>query len=260
MIKALLAHHWISAGILIFLLSLLQPTKAQDIGEVKYVNPKNIEPEAFGFMGASVGAAIPIGGFSSIDYTNSHAGYAGVGTTFHFLNAMYKLNNNFGVGAQWFNSSFTMNADAYLKPYRLYNTDYKFTGQAENWDVQSVTGNFVVTVPNKLLDFDVRFCAGLGRFIRPKISTQISSKATNSYLANWVQSESNASDLIWGFGCNLRWHIWRSLDLLAAADYQRMNTAFKVDHSYNGVFDRTVTERHGLEFFNLSLGAGVVLK
>jgi len=58
----------------------------------------------------------------------------------------------------------------------------------------------------------------------------------------------------------LRWHIWRSLDLLAAADYQRMNSTFEVEHTYNGFFDRTVTEQHALEFFSLSLGAGVVLK
>jgi len=220
------------------------------------------EQETFdiGFLGSSMGIAIPFGEFKRTDYQSLYAGYAEIGYQNQIIDFSKKFSKHFAVGVDWHRSVFGFDEQAYIHPYEDFNREYTFTIETEdNWVIHSALGNAVLNVPSKILDVDIRLGLGLGRVSRPKIQITANSIQTGYLAAYWAEDTETAYDLIVGAGANFRFHVYRGIDLFFSADYQRMNADLAIeirDH-----FESVTEERdQNIEMLQLGAGVGFTLK
>lgn len=233
---------------------------AQDFGE--YVPANDLpDPEPFGFLGVSGSGAIPLGGFRSKDYRNYHAGYAMDGIGVNFINFQYRLSRNFATGAIGYANSFGFSVDDFLVPYVEFNPNLSFSGESENWSLQTIAGLFCVTVPHELIDFDARFSVGLARVTRPNLTMTIIDRDPNGFdNILWVQEPATTNSAVFGAGINIRFHVHELIDFLVVADYQRTKVDYEVENYYNGVAVFTDEYEQHVEWLNTGLGLALVLR
>jgi len=212
------------------------------------------------FIGSSVGIAFPLGEFRSKDFRNYFSGYANNGLVINVINFHQKLNKNFGLGLNWSRSQFTSEFGEMASGYEEQFNDIEFVAEASSdWVVHAAMANFIVNVPYKAFDFDMRLAGGLGRVSRPEILMEGHEKATGFFVYSWRQNEMVINDFMWGFGIKARWHVNEFLDIFAQSDYQRMQSTFEVENVYATRFIELEEVTQSFETISLSIGVGFVL-
>lgn len=253
-----------SLGILVLVCAMMDVVVGQDFGLPRNPTPavpKAVDP-TFGdaFIGSSVGIAMPMGDLASKDYRNYFSGYANNGYVINFINFHQKFNNNFGLGVNWsrsqFSSEFGLLADGYNNQFR----DIDFSAEASSdWVLHGALANFVVNVPHKLIDIDVRVSAGLGRAVRPEIILEGYEKTTGFFVYSWQQKETIVNDFMWGFGVKARLHVTKSFDVFLQSDFQRMKSTFEIENVYALSFSDFEEITQNFETLSLAVGVGFVL-
>lgn len=242
----------------LLLIFLLFPSalsvQSQDFGSYVPADQANAILDPFGYIGAGAGVSMPIGEFRTKDFHNFYAGYAQDGFAINALNFNYRFSEHFGTGMLVYTSGYGFSVEDFLEPHRLYNPGLGFSGESDDWKLQTFAGVFTVSVPSEFFDFDVRFAAGLGRITRPELRVNISGPALGPGNIYWQQEEVTNAEFLLGFGANLRLHVFETIDALLAADYQRMRTRFDVRNYYNGTFDREEKLDQTIEVVNISAG------
>ncbi|GEM_PF-573420 len=253
--------------ILVLILTFATEAVAQDFSfsrESKVAfptSPASLDP-TYGdtFFGSSAGIALPLGDLGSQDHRNFFSGYAKNGFVVNVINFHQKLNRNFGLGATWSRSQFTSEFGVLAEYYESQiNTLDFFADASSDWVVHAAMANFVVNVPHKLIDFDVRIGIGLGRVVRPEILMEGYEKATGYFAYSWQQKETTINDIMWGFGIKARLHVTKSIDVFVQSDYQRMTSTFDVENVYALRFVETEEMTQNFETLSFALGLGFVI-
>jgi hypothetical protein len=105
---------------------------------------QNIEKK--GFIGISIGPAIPLGSFASKSLTDSKAGFAKTGYSDSFINFGYNFNKKFGISASIF--------------YNEHNVDKNVT--EDWWKISGVTAGPMFSLPlSERFIFDIKTKIGL---------------------------------------------------------------------------------------------------
>lgn len=97
--------------------------------------------EKKGFIGISIGPAIPIGSFANKSLSDPHAGFAKTGYSDSFINFGYLFNKKFGISASIF--------------YNEHNVDKSVT--EDWWKLSGVTAGPMYALPlSEKLTFDIK--------------------------------------------------------------------------------------------------------
>ena len=237
---------------------------AQDFSiprESKVATTTSIDPSSGNaFVGSSAGIALPMGDLGNKDYRNYFSGYANTGFVVNVINFHQKLNRNFGLGVNWSRSQFSSEFGILADYYESQIPQIDFIADAtSDWIIHAALGNLVVNIPNKVIDFDVRIGAGLGRVVRPEFIMEGFEKATGYFTYSWQQKEIVVNDFMWGFGVKARYHATKSIDLFVQSDYQRMTSTFEVENVLALSFIEIEEITQNFETLSFSAGIGFVI-
>lgn len=85
-----------------------------------------------GYIGMTLGAAIPLGDFADNSFDNEDAGFAKTGINFNLVHFGYKFSKNFGIAASWFGTA--------------HEVDYN-NMEAEFWSYGGLFAGLLVSLP-----------------------------------------------------------------------------------------------------------------
>lgn len=235
----------------------------QDFGEVQHYETlkekDNVPVTNVLTVGITGGLSFPLGEFASSDYLNYYSGFAGRGVQANILNMSYRFHKYYGVGANWFRSTYSFDASRYYSYYSRAYSALTFEGMAEKWIVQTFTASLVATVPGKLADLDVRWSMGLGRVTRPELASTVWNDTTGMQVVRWTQAETTSNTLCLGAGFNVRIHVIKGMDVFITAEYQRMKPTFTIPQVYNGSILDHEKMSQVIEVLHTGIGLGLIL-
>lgn len=163
-----------------------------------------------GFIGLSIGSAIPVG-----DFAEKSNGGAKTGLQLNLINFGYLFSDNFGITASWFGTA---------NPFYLNNIDpWSYGGimagpllsfpisEKADWDFKPMIGYSVTTVPNLGLGTEqaTSFAFSVGTQLRYHISDKVSLLFSADYFSAKPEFEGygfeqNISNITIGFGVAYR--------------------------------------------------------
>ena len=86
-----------------------------------------------GYIGMTLGSAIPLGDFADNNFDNEDAGFAKTGINFNLVHFGYKFSKNFGIAASWFGAAHEVDTP--------YNID------AATWSYGGLFAGLLVSLP-----------------------------------------------------------------------------------------------------------------
>lgn len=194
--------------------------------------------ESRGYLGVSLGPAIPVGVFAQKDINSEASGFARNGATFdaHFT---YQLSDMFGFCAILRSESHAMDTEPYLKHFRANEPDINWSGGATLWS----TGGFMCggfyslplsSIPGSFLE--IRAQVGIFNTSSP----QVSFVAIKGNMGGYITQESkSANATAFSAGSILRYTLGERFSLLLNIDYFATNPEFlNVTQNYTGDLKR----------------------
>ena len=139
-------------------------------------NKKPISDRRKGYIGISMGASIPVGGFADISN-----GLAKTGIHINLLNFGYLFSENFGVCATWFGAANALNTSDYIYTPWAYGgimagplLSYQISEKVE-WDFRPMFGYSVTTLPDfgPVTETSTAFAFNIGTQIRVNVAKRI---------------------------------------------------------------------------------------
>ena len=206
-----------------------------------------------GYIGISVGAAIPTGNFASTDIDDEYAGYAQTGFSLQLVNFGYRFGNRLGLAAMWSGAAFKMDAAAFGKSSGLGSNNF----ETDYWSSGALMAGLLVSVPSTIMDVDFRIMAGPSYGQSPEV--RYSGIIEGQYI-NFVQ-ESGAS-YTFGFdaGVGLRFNLFKFLNLNLLFDYAYAKHKFEVNSYANGTLIDTPEFKQPMGYFTITGGLAFRIK
>jgi hypothetical protein len=186
--------------------------------------------EKKGYIGISIGAAIPVGEFGSTDIGSDEAGFAKTGLTFQLVNFGYRFSKHLGIAAMWSGGAFNMDEVALRNNAGLGSV----TIDMDPWGFGTLMGGLLISIPSPVVDVDFRIMIGPGYGMAPEI--QISGyDIYNNYIVV-VQESGDAYAFASDIGVGLRFNITRLININLLMDYMTCKPKFSVDMYSNGSY------------------------
>lgn len=95
-----------------------------------------------GYIGITLGPAIPMGDFADNSYDNEDAGFAKTGVNFNLVHFGYKFSQNFGIAATWFGAAHEVDVSAFEEPGIDNNSI-----DAGSWSYGGLFAGLLVSIP-----------------------------------------------------------------------------------------------------------------
>jgi len=155
-----------------------------------------------GYIGVTLGPAIPLGDFGDTNLDNEDAGLAKTGINFNLVHFGYKFSKNFGVAASWFGA-------AHEVDFSANEVD------AATWSYGGLFAGVLVSIPaSEKLFFEFKPMLGYVAATSPEIRDKVSG---NSYIEE-EQGSSIGFDLVGSVRYNFaeKWCAMFNVDYLTA--------------------------------------------
>ena len=205
-----------------------------------------------GYIGISVGPAIPLGEFGSTDINSEHSGFAKTGVSLQLINFGLRLNKNFGIAAMWSGAAFNVDEEAMKRNAGLGT----LVLDSDPWAFGALMGGLFVSIPSKVLDVDFRVMFGLGYGKTPEIN--IYGNADGGFIS--LKQESDASNSIaYSLGLGLRFNVARSVSLNLLFDFVGSKQEFEVNMYSGGNYLATNKFEQPMNFLTITGGIGIRL-
>ena len=177
-----------------------------------------------GYLGVVLGAAIPLGDFSSTDQKNEHAGYAKTGPNFEVVYAQ-KFGKTMGITAMIRSSSNAMDMNALKMQFESSYPGVHATISEDSWKTLSfMAGGYAVFPITPKVSFDARLMGGLMSVASPELFVNLSGPAGTA----WADQESGiASTFCLLFGGGFKFNVASRVCLLANLDIVAATANFK---------------------------------
>lgn len=195
-------------------------------GQDQHEPPK----EKKGYIGISIGAAIPVGEFGSTDIGSEEAGFAKTGFTLQLVNFGYRFSKHIGIAAMWSGAGFNMDEVALRNNAGLGNVNL----DTDPFSFGTLMGGFLVSLPSTVVDVDFRFMIGPGYGMAPEIRFSGYDTYNNYVVA--VQESSSAYALAFDMGVGVRFNVSRLININLLMDYMTCKQKFSADMYSNGVY------------------------
>jgi opacity protein-like surface antigen len=210
-----------------------------------------------GYVAISAGPAIPNGHFASKDFYNESAGWAETGYLID-LSCSYKLGKNFGLSVLLRSRSNNMDNSAFESELTRV-TGTSWTVESEPWILRGIMlggyGSFPIS---EVVSFDTRALIG---YLSAN-SVEIDASINGSGGSAWVnQSSVSATSFSYLLGAGFKFHLSKSVCLLAQADYQYAEPEFRgvdIRSSASGQIS-TNNIRQLMGTINIGFGLGILL-
>lgn len=207
-----------------------------------------------GYIGLSMGPAIPLGQFSSTDASNDNIGYANTGFNLQLINFGYKFGKYLGISAMWSGSFFSIDGDAYLKDSGIE----AFSIDATSYSFGSILGGIFVSVPYKRFEFDFRGMIGFGYGTSPEI--KYNGYDINGDYAILKQSSANAMGFAFDLGIGARFNVSQLINLNIYTDYMGFSPEYTIDVYGNKTLLTSVDISQPMNHMTITGGFGFRLK
>ena len=200
-----------------------------------------------GFLGVYFGPSFPVGNFGSSEWNNDNAGFAKMGYQMAVIDFGVKFVPNFGLAASLKGSSIPMNVQYIADQYAL---EYggQFVVKSTRWGLGGFYVGPFVTIPLKKLEIDFRLMTGLMIATSPELSVTWQTTGETQ-----TQNGEVGPSISITVGTGLRYHISKSVSLVATGEYLRARPTFIVDQ-YPGNNYQTTTVYQNVSTISTTLG------
>lgn len=212
----------------------------------------------YGHVGLSLGAAFPLGEFSSKDIKNINAAWANNGSSLQ-LSYQYQFNKSYlGLTAMVHAQTNPFDAQQMEKEYLYYFPSYTWTIEGTSWRMGALMiGGFAAFPISEKVKFTPRVLAGVLN-IR---SSDIKVNGNENGMITWGnQKSSTATSLTYLFGVGFQFKISNKLKLQTNLDYLASNPEFNQVEIVRSDGSRVTNNlKPSIRNINLSVGIGIDL-
>lgn len=179
-----------------------------------------------GYIGISVGPAIPVGGFASKNTDNSKAGLATTGAIFD-VSFGYKLKKNIGIAALLRGQYNPVNVQSLADKMNSQISGASAYVKGDGWSSGGVMAGIYSTHPlnhKATIIFELKTLVGFMNTTSPQIDMTISSPEGSG----WVKQHSaTATSFSYLFNAGLRFNTGKRIAFILNADYTDYTPNFK---------------------------------
>ena len=207
-------------------------------------------PEKRGYIGFSIGPAIPLGEFGSKDIYRDYSGFAKTGISLQVVNFGYRIGKNLGVAGMWSGASFAFDEEA-LRSASNLSSIYINIG---SYGYSSLMGGLFVSIPTPLVDFDFRAMIGFGYGMIPE--THISGYNYVGTYGSISQSSSDAIAIAGDLGVGARFNLTQLINFNLFIDYMSCRPEFSIDYYEGGEYEGTASYEQPMDHLTITAGMG----
>ena len=207
-----------------------------------------------GYIGISLGAAIPMSEFASTDFEEDYSGYAKTGLSLQLINFGYTFGKNIGIAGMWTGNAFKVDGEEMLQDLGLNN----FSIETEAWSFGALMVGLLMSLPANKFNFDIRAMLGYGYASAPEISM---TGYVDGSLVNITQKSATANELAYDFGMGFRIPVSGLICLNVLVDYVGFKPTFStmVYSAAAGIYDSFEFEQP-MNHLTITGGIGFRLK
>lgn len=220
-----------------------------------FLDANSVSAQSKGFIGFSLGAAIPTGDFASTDYNSEEAGLARTGAIFD-VSVSYKFNRNFGLAVVLRGQANAVDAQK-LADGIAEETGASNTVEVRNWSAGSMMiGAFSSVDLTEKFSMNARAVLGYANCVSPEIKVTYLYPGAQFYAK---QESGIALSFAYLVGAGLKFDIAPKTCLLANVDYMFTKPKFKDVEVYNNYIG---TEEFDFvqQISTVTIGIGVGLR
>lgn len=219
------------------------------LGQEQNFGQTDPKPVRRGYIGFSLGAAIPTGDFASTDINSDNSGFAQTGLTIQLVNFGYTFGGNFGIAGMWSGAAFALDVESLAKNAGLSG----MTVESDLWSFGAFMGGLLVSLPSNSMNVDFRFMIGSGSGTAPEMS--ISGFVNGSHV-DIIQNSASAMSLAYDLGIGLRLNVSKLISLNLFMDYLGCKATFVTDIYAGSLFLETVEFVQPMNQLNITGGIG----
>jgi len=207
-----------------------------------------------GYLGISIGAAIPVGEFGSTDIGGEYSGFAKTGLSFQLINFGYRLGKNLGIAGLWSGSAFNMDVDALVNNSGLGAVNV----EADPWSFGAFMGGLLISIPSDKFDIDFRGLIGFSYGKTPEMT--ISGYDIEGNYAFVKQTSGTSNSFAYDLGVGIRYNVSRLICINLLLDYMGSKPKFSTDlFSANGYYGKSEFDQP-MNHITITGGIGFRLK
>ncbi|HSG68636.1 MAG TPA: hypothetical protein VK994_08015 [Bacteroidales bacterium] len=207
-----------------------------------------------GYIGISIGAAIPQGDFASKDLNDEYAGFAKTGLSLQLVNFGYRFGNTLGLAGMWSGAAFKMDGDAFGKSTGLGNL---YSIDPGIWSSGALMAGLLISLPSSIIDVDFRVMAGPSYSQSPEIEVE---GYADGHAFHFIQKSGTSYQLGLDAGIGLRFNIVSFLNINLMFDYTYARHKFHVESYRNGILIDMPEFEQPMGYFTITGGLAYRLR
>jgi len=173
-----------------------------------------------GYIGISIGAAMPTGEFASDDIDGEYSGYAKTGLSLQLINFGYTFGSNIGIAGMWTGNAFNVNGEEMIQDLGLGG----LTIQSDPWSFGALMFGLLISLPADKFNVDFRAMLGYGYAKAPELSF---TGYIEGELINITQKSASANAVAYDFGMGFRIPLSRLICVNILIDYVGCKPTFE---------------------------------
>ena len=175
-----------------------------------------------GYIGFSIGPAIPMGDFGSTDISGEYSGFAKTGFNIQLVNFGYRFGKNIGIAGMWSAAAFNLDDVALRNNAGLGS----MVMDIDPWGFGAFMGGLLISIPSTVVDVDFRGMIGFSYGMSPEM--RFSGYDENWNLVSVVQESGESYAFAYDLGVGLRFNVSRLINLNLFFDYIGSKHEFSV--------------------------------
>lgn len=170
-----------------------------------------------GYIGLSIGYAIPMGSFSAKNSALASSAFAESGSNFHLFDFGYRITNSFSLKAFYLDAVNSIDNNL-LADNLGDDSPFTYKVQTTSYELRSFFTGIGVSKIRNSIDLDLHFLLGYGRSFLPSITlAQTDPQTSTTEIIEFAPSSESGFGV--GMNAGLRIHLNSNFDFLTQAAY-----------------------------------------